>query len=91
MAAPVYEWGRSERKGNSKKLITRAPTNPNGSLQVYTWTSYRGAWFSGGEQKRLFRCTACQKLKEHAQERNTMPVSLFFFMFIVGKARTILF
>uniref|UniRef100_A0A914XM61 Uncharacterized protein n=1 Tax=Plectus sambesii TaxID=2011161 RepID=A0A914XM61_9BILA len=72
MTTPAYEWGLSQRKGASKKLLTPAPPGTDGSAQVHTWTSYRGKYVSQGVEKSLFCCAECQRIKEQSQ--GTLPV-----------------
>uniref|UniRef100_A0A914WU39 MULE transposase domain-containing protein n=1 Tax=Plectus sambesii TaxID=2011161 RepID=A0A914WU39_9BILA len=72
MTTLAYKWGQSQRKGGSRKLITPAPPSTEGVAQVHTWTRYRGAYVVEGEEKRLFRCTKCQRIKEHSE--GTYPV-----------------
>uniref|UniRef100_A0A914WGI1 Integrase zinc-binding domain-containing protein n=1 Tax=Plectus sambesii TaxID=2011161 RepID=A0A914WGI1_9BILA len=72
MTTPAYEWGLSQRKGASRKLITPAPPSADGSALVHTWTSYRGKYVSQGVEKSLFRCAECQRIKE--QSEGTLPV-----------------
>uniref|UniRef100_A0A914XKZ8 MULE transposase domain-containing protein n=1 Tax=Plectus sambesii TaxID=2011161 RepID=A0A914XKZ8_9BILA len=73
MTTLAYEWGQSQRKGGSRKLITPAPPAAEGVAQVHTWTSYRGAYVVEGEEKRLFRCTECQRIKEHSEGAFPVP------------------
>uniref|UniRef100_A0A914XFB3 MULE transposase domain-containing protein n=1 Tax=Plectus sambesii TaxID=2011161 RepID=A0A914XFB3_9BILA len=73
MATAAYEWGKSKRKGDSRKLITPAPPSKDGSAVVHTWTSYRGKYVVQGEEKRLYRCAECQRIKEHSEGTYLVP------------------